>query len=384
MSHIIECEVTNLAGREGKFEHKFNRDINIFFGPNGSGKTSLLKVLHSAMEQDAQLLVNVPFAAAKVVIYSQDYKKQFVYTLDKTKNKKMSSRDKIATSRLKESRSSKPTLTKELDLKWKVEGLKPKTHGWIHEYLPTSRLFHMGYESEPDTRRAIIQEDVLDIRFESALRSYWVELFGEVQRKVRKLQEKALVDILNEVLTVKRTKTKKAKSLDWETAYNEMVSFLKRQNPKAKPSSKIAFSRRYAESPLLRKVVGRIDRVEKEIENKMAPQTKLQKLITKMFSGSKSIDFGETSLDVITKNKSVIGLRSLSSGEKHILYILIAVLRADFSSIIVDEPEISMHVDWQKELISAMIKLNPKAQIIAATHSPEILADIDDKKIFQL
>jgi predicted ATP-dependent endonuclease of OLD family len=54
------------------------------------------------------------------------------------------------------------------------------------------------------------------------------------------------------------------------------------------------------------------------------------------------------------------------------------------SSLLIDEPEISMHIDWQQELISAMTTLNSSAQIILATHSPEIMADVDDDRIFRL
>ena len=58
MSHVIEFYVEGLAGKEKGFGHKLNRDINIFFGLNGSGKTSLLKILHSALSTDTALLAN--------------------------------------------------------------------------------------------------------------------------------------------------------------------------------------------------------------------------------------------------------------------------------------------------------------------------------------
>jgi ABC-type cobalamin/Fe3+-siderophores transport system ATPase subunit len=56
----------------------------------------------------------------------------------------------------------------------------------------------------------------------------------------------------------------------------------------------------------------------------------------------------------------------LSSGEKQILVILLTVLVQDNkpSIIFMDEPEISLHFDWQKKLIKYIIELNPNAQII--------------------
>lgn len=64
----------------------------------------------------------------------------------------------------------------------------------------------------------------------------------------------------------------------------------------------------------------------------------------------------------------------LSSGEKQ-LFILLAetVLQNRRQSIfIADEPELSLHVAWQRKLLSAVRKLNPNAQLVVATHSPEI------------
>ena len=386
MSHIVDFEVEELAGRKDIYKQKLNRDVNLFFGLNGSGKTSLLKILNASMDKDATSLAVVPFKKARVTIYSAFFKKKFTYILNKQKSKKEDNEHKRRIRLSREMNIQDRQLEEVIDLRWEIE---PDTRDsrigtWQHEYLPTSRLLQMGYELSHDTGVSLSDEEALDRYFELALKSHWVDFFGEIQKKVRQLQEKALVDILNEVLTTRQTKSKKVKSLDWETAYEEMVTFLRRQNPKAKPSSKRAFSKRYRESILLRKVIDRIDRVEQEIEAAMAPRTKLQNLIGRMFSGGKTVKFAETSVDVIAEDEETIGLRALSSGEKHIIYILLECLRVDISSIMIDEPEISMHVDWQKELISAMRELNPRAQIIAATHSPEVLADIDDSKIFRL
>ena len=40
-----------------------------------------------------------------------------------------------------------------------------------------------------------------------------------------------------------------------------------------------------------------------------------------------------------------------------------------------DEPEISLHMDWQEKLIKYIRELNPNAQLIIATHSPAIIMD---------
>lgn len=38
--------------------------------------------------------------------------------------------------------------------------------------------------------------------------------------------------------------------------------------------------------------------------------------------------------------------------------------------LFMDEPEVSLHVEWQKQLIDLILRLNPNVQIILTTHSP--------------
>lgn len=67
----------------------------------------------------------------------------------------------------------------------------------------------------------------------------------------------------------------------------------------------------------------------------------------------------------------------LSSGEKQMLAILLTVLVEDFQHYILfmDEPEVSMHIEWQEKLISLIQEINPNAQIILTTHSPAIIVN---------
>ncbi len=67
----------------------------------------------------------------------------------------------------------------------------------------------------------------------------------------------------------------------------------------------------------------------------------------------------------------------LSSGEKQMLVILMTVLveNGEHCALIMDEPEISLHIDWQQRLISLIRQLNPNAQIILSTHSPALIMD---------
>lgn len=67
----------------------------------------------------------------------------------------------------------------------------------------------------------------------------------------------------------------------------------------------------------------------------------------------------------------------LSSGEKQLLVVLLTVLVEDQRPYVLfmDEPEVSMHIEWQKQLIDLILQLNPNVQIILTTHSPAVIMD---------
>ena len=67
----------------------------------------------------------------------------------------------------------------------------------------------------------------------------------------------------------------------------------------------------------------------------------------------------------------------LSSGEKQLLVILLTALVQENRPgvMLMDEPEISLHIEWQQRLITLIRTLNPNTQIILCTHSPAIVMD---------
>lgn len=95
--------------------------------------------------------------------------------------------------------------------------------------------------------------------------------------------------------------------------------------------------------------------------------------------------FGDTSKSIIrTENEikfmqlgEVIQPYMLSSGEKQMLVILLTVLVEDQKPYVLfmDEPEVSLHIEWQKQLISTIIEINPNVQMILTTHSPAVIMD---------
>lgn len=92
-------------------------------------------------------------------------------------------------------------------------------------------------------------------------------------------------------------------------------------------------------------------------------------------STGKQVDRESDTLQFKTKYGVTIRPYQLSSGEKQILIILTTVLiqGGRESIMIMDEPEISLHFDWQRRLIEDVRSLNPHLQLILATHSPAVV-----------
>ena len=83
-------------------------------------------------------------------------------------------------------------------------------------------------------------------------------------------------------------------------------------------------------------------------------------------------------LQIMDSNEKRIPPGFLSSGERQLLVLLCNAIaaRRDGTILIIDEPEISLNVKWQRRLISALLTClrGVQTQLIMATHSIEILS----------
>ncbi len=95
---------------------------------------------------------------------------------------------------------------------------------------------------------------------------------------------------------------------------------------------------------------------------------------------NKSIDISESGKLIVSMNNgTALPLNKLSSGETQILLMFYYILfhSGQDGIVIIDEPEISLHVSWQQMLgdyFNDICRVR-KVQIIVATHSPQIIHD---------
>ena len=120
-------------------------------------------------------------------------------------------------------------------------------------------------------------------------------------------------------------------------------------------------------------------------EEAFAQKTYLFETLNRLFSSTgKKVDEQEGELEFLIDGTERIHRNDLSSGEKQLLVILLTVLFQEEKPaiLLMDEPEISLHLRWQYELIEIIRTLNPNCQVIIATHSPSIFNNGWRDKVF--
>lgn len=90
---------------------------------------------------------------------------------------------------------------------------------------------------------------------------------------------------------------------------------------------------------------------------------------------NKKTSFIDDELKITLTSGRKIDYRSLSSGERQVIFIFLKIINGsvDKSLILMDEPEISLHLSWQEKLLTEITKVNSLSQIIIVTHSPAMV-----------
>lgn len=394
MAHITEVRIEGLLGREEPVKLRLNRDVNIFFGENGSGKTTLLKVLDAALSQDGEAMQRLPVTKAVVDIFSitEDRVVRHTWerrepgvTIAQTKQLDLLEREFIETAdgRFIVERT-RP------DIEWKLtparkESTRRAKH-WAHTFLPTTRLyFGDAIPGRLSAARSQLSERELDQLFSESVNRAWLQFYSQTLTEVRRIQESGLRTVLRQVLNPGHERSGDSR-MDSDIVHRRVGKFLARQ-----PDSEIIslgsaanFRKRYEQDSDLRRIVDNLDNVERQIERAMIPVDSFIETISSLFSRGKTLTLTSNELQVALADGRNLSIAGLSSGEKHLIKILLSTMTAGPNAVLIDEPELSMHIDWQRVFVRTMLSLNPDSQLILATHSPELMAEIDDSHIFKL
>ena len=99
----------------------------------------------------------------------------------------------------------------------------------------------------------------------------------------------------------------------------------------------------------------------------------------------------------VTKNDAELTINQLSDGEKNLLAMVgdlarrLAIANPEMEKpeqgsgvVLIDEIELHLHPKWQRMVIPALLRTFPNCQFIITTHSPQVLGEVKDGKIYRL
>ena len=130
-----------------------------------------------------------------------------------------------------------------------------------------------------------------------------------------------------------------------------------------------------------------LNNLKREIENFLSRKqyTKdINDLISRLNSflnlTEKSAHISEDGFIFLKEGEKTVNWYQCSKGEKNlIVLIVLAFLNKDNNTIfILDEPDLSMHIEWQELLIPTLLEICPNNQFFISTHSPSLIPDYRD------
>ncbi|AOX21148.1 hypothetical protein A0U90_02775 [Kozakia baliensis] len=133
-----------------------------------------------------------------------------------------------------------------------------------------------------------------------------------------------------------------------------------------------------AADAILDEVATQIVESEHRREAIMAPFEAVRKLVERLFRNY-GINFGTRMSFGDAAN--AVNSDSLSAGEKQMLSFICYNAFYSNAAVLIDEPELSLHVDWQRQLFSILLSQQSSNQFIIATHSPFIYGKYPDKEV---
>lgn len=375
MAKVVGMHVSSLLADEGTKTYTFAPGINIIYGRNGKGKTSLLSLIASAFDMDTGPLKNIEFEKCAVRISAPEYKTVIVRELER----KISYSSSINTKEFYDSMHDVDYLDYEYNdvldensFKWKSLRGEDRNFPLDVTFLRVDRIHRLLPDEDSEEGS----------KFSQQVKQLWATYNSRLVSEIKAKQENAIYDLLLEVDEEIGTDNS-----SYSEMYHRVVEFSKKREREGRKSfnlSLMEFINRYNNRQDFKRIVNNIVSNEVFSEKVEEPINAIRTVLRQFFSDDINIRLFRNNIHFYNRKGKRIFLDRLSSGEKHILFILVSVASAGSGLVIIDEPELSMHVSWQKSILDAIERINPEAQVVMATHSPEIVASRKDVNFIKI
>lgn len=306
---------------------KLKKHVNILSGINGSGKSTILRAIASALKGEPLPNNVVKRMSSIKIFFDSGQILELKVTFEKSKSKLTEDSDRGLTLKLKETNQKSPKLSSELINSQKLSLRDNKNNNLdIKDFLSNLKFSYISTFDCPPQR-----PDDPKAYLEYILNSSYSELDRHLEIIIDKFKtyQIELSSRITKMMSVTQTDSNRD-----DTSFIDIKALIKRRN-------------------ILQDT---IDNLMKE--------------------SGKHLDREKGDLEFIFhSDNSSHSYKDLSAGEKQLLLILLTVfIQENKSSILImDEPEISLHIDWQRNLIDIINSLNPNCQVIISTHSPSMI-----------
>ena len=363
---------------------EFNEDLNIITGKNGSGKTTLLKLIWYLISGNlARIILEIPFQRVSIktswfslsLERDKPYKGKNTYTFVDYEHRELWLR----------THDRYPDMEIPINRFADLE----EASGRIAElmksslFFPSFRRIEGGYVSRgnidnPDWKMTsgleILQQSMERFSSEISVNGHkfiasistndigqlLVQKYGEIHIEISNLQSKVLDDISQKIQVSAGGEIESATSQTAPSVLNEIQQLADERDRLRRPFVALSELTQSILQYQAIRVSGRSARDE----------------------GADGItlgeEIGETALGTV---EEAIASDKLSSGEKQMLSFLCYNAFSENTAIFIDEPELSLHVDWQRLLLPTLLEQGTGNQFFIATHSPFIYAKYPDKEI---
>jgi predicted ATP-dependent endonuclease of OLD family len=417
LNYIYSVEIVNFWGSK-TVSLQFREDLNFLIGPNGSGKTTIINLVSAVLRADIPSLYAIQFDTIVVRLKTIATNKKPIIKVEKFVDQLMGSFELRYTIREKTSEKGVTYGVKgpyderiyrdykyERDRHYREEGAQ--LSGILAEFVEVNWL--SIHRTTLDTDRRYKREEPFESSVDrklqeisTAFSNYFSLLSSRAEAESKNFQEHVFLslldqkhttgDVFREAVTEEEDKstvvgvlkdlgvsnTKATRRVN--SHYSRMKEAKKRWEDKDRRlDDAITFS----DTLRIGDLITEWRKFREKRQAIFKPRIQFEEIINGLFSG-KSVHFDERNAPrVHLESGEDVNINVLSSGEKQLFILLGEALLQEEKAVVFisDEPELSLHVNWQNALFENVRRLNGSCQIISATHSPDIVGAFQDRVI---